>query len=291
MVSIESRNAFMAELAADPEAKTMVTFIGGGDGGVPAARGRLANRIAIAVLKSDKNEFQNIVDELGERKLSPDAEWIKDDYLLFSLAVASRKFEAGQELTQSILQAQQVSESESKKLHSALSQFAFGSSSIDGEYSFAKLVLRELVAPADLALSDARVVYGELVSLGDTSSLPTLPRLLANRAFDIIVQKNVIRKLDSSAKIAAEIQSRAEDFSIGDWWEIAMAMKPKILWTIILTLGAIVGGAFWTGGYVSGIGRQANDPPSASDRLLPRSNSASRLAPPDSQQPKRIGTD
>ena len=260
MVSIESRNAFMAELAADPEAKTMVTFIGGVDGGVPAARGRLANRIAIAVLKSDKNEFQNIVDELGERKLSPDAEWIKDDYLIFSLAVASRKFDAGKELTQGILRIQQISDGESKKLHSALTQFAFGSNSIDGEYSFAKLVLNELVSPSELELRDARVVYSELVSLGDFSSMPTLPRLLANRAFDIIVQGSVARKLDSSAEIAAEIQNRAEDFSVGDWCTIAMAMKPKILWATIITSGLIIVGAFGLGWNMGGASEQVTEP-------------------------------
>ena len=114
-------------------------------------------------------------------------------------------------------------------------------------------MLRELVSPAGINLDEARTVYEELISIGELNSLPTLPRLLAGRAFDLVVLKNVEMKFDSSATIAAEIQSRAEDFSLGDWWKIAMAMKPKFLWTLVLSFGGLLGGAFWAGTYSSGI--------------------------------------
>lgn len=252
MVSLESRNGFLSELNSDDDAKTMVAFVcGNSDSALQSGR-RVADRIACAVIKSDKVEFEKIVGELNERKVSSSAEWINDEYLVFALVVASRKFDLGKELTQSVLRAQQLSESESKKLHHAISQFAFGSNAIDGEYSFAKLVLRELVSPAGLNLNEARTVYEELAGIEDLNSLPTLSRLLASRAFDLVILKNVELKLDSSATIAAEIQSRAEDFSIGDWWNIAMAMKPKFLWTLILSFGGLLGGAFWVGTYSGG---------------------------------------
>lgn len=252
MVSLESRNGFLSELISDDDAKIMVAFICGGDGSALRSGRRVADRLACAVVKSDNAEFEKIINELGERKISSSAEWINDDYLVFALVVASRKFSAGQELTQSILRAQQVSDSESKKLHHAISQFAFGSNAIDGEYSFAKLVLRELTSPTGINLNEARTVYAELVGIDDLNALPTLSRLLAGRAFDLVVLKNVELKLDSSATIAAEIQSRAEDFSIGDWWKIAMAMKPKFLWTLVLSFGGLLGGAFWAGTYLGG---------------------------------------
>ena len=200
--------------------------------------------------------------------------------------MGSLKFKTAEAFTKSVLCAQQVSGSESRKLLSALSQVAFGSSSIDGEYSFAKLVLRELISPTELEICDARAVYGELDSMGDISLLPTLPRLLANRAFDLLVQKSVVSKLDSSAKIVVEIQSQAENFSVGDWLKIAMAMKPKILWTIIVSAAALVGGAFGLGWKMNGTSPQTNQPRRDAGQLL--SPTASTTAQP---QPKAIGTE
>ena len=95
MVSIESRNGFLAQLASDPDARTMVALVCGDDSKELAAGRRSADRIAVAILKSDKSEFEKIIAELEERKLSPTAEWIKDDYLLFSLVVGSLKFKTG----------------------------------------------------------------------------------------------------------------------------------------------------------------------------------------------------
>lgn len=269
MVSLESRNGFLSELNSNDDAKTMIAFVYGASESALQGGRRTADRIACAVMKDNKAEFQKVVDELGERKLNSSAEWIHDDYLAFALTVASRKFDAGLELTRNVLRAQQLSASESKKLHNAISQFALGSNAIDGEYSFAKLVLRELASPARLSLNEARVVYTELAGIDDLDSLSTLSRLLAIRAFDIVVQKNVEPKLDSSATIAAEIQSRAEDFSIGDWWKIATAMKPKFLWTLIIGFASLIGGAFWAGSHLGGDHKPDQSSGNATSPTLP----------------------
>ena len=121
--------------------------------------------------------------------------------------------------------------------------------------------------------------------------MPTLPRLLANRAFDIIVQRSVARKLDSSAEIAAEIQNRAEDFSIGDWWTIAMAMKPKILWATIITSGLIIVGAFGLGWNMSGASQQVTEPVVAPSQSQPPITSATTPAATDNQSGKTITHD
>ena len=81
MVSLESRNGFLSELNSNDDAKTMIAFVYGASESALQGGRRTADRIACAVMKDNKAEFQKVVDELGERKLNSSAEWIHDDYL------------------------------------------------------------------------------------------------------------------------------------------------------------------------------------------------------------------
>ena len=247
MVSIESRNGFLKQLEADPDARVMVAFIFGKDISSLSTNGRLADQVVNAIVNSDSKAFQDIVGELNERKIHASSDWIYDDYLLLALVVASRKFDYGNSLCKNILGSQNATEKESQSLHTALLQYVAGSNAVDGDFSFAKFVFRELINPEELKLEEARTVYRELTSIADLHSLPTMPRLLALRAFDLVVEKNVKPKLDTSRKIACEIQSLADHFSLGDWIKIFLAMKPKFLWGLGVAFFVVLGTAFGLG--------------------------------------------
>ena len=272
MVSIDSRNGFLKQLESDPNANVMVAFVFGRDISQLSTNGRLADRIVDAIAKTDSDVFRKIVDELNERRIDTSSDWINDDYLLLALVIGSRTFDYGKDLCKNVLRNQRVTDRHSKKFHKVLEQFASGSNAVDGEYSFAKLVFRELVEPAELELEDARTVYRELTSIGELEELPTLPRLLVLKAFDLIVEKSVKRKLDSSSKIASEIQSRADDFSIGDWFKILLAMKPKILWALGVGLVALVGAAFGAGTFFSSATDSTTPPAKQVDQLIDNSS-------------------
>lgn len=163
--------------------------------------------------------------------------------------VGTKQFGLGRDVCQSVLENRNPSDSHSKSFDTVLTLFFQNATTLEGEYSFLKLVLQDLTTGVKLTPSSVKTVYSELTQEGFVVNLPDFSRLIAYRAFDLLVVSHVEPKFDTVQSIVEEIQTRSEKLSIRDWGNIALSMNPKIaigLFAIaISTFSACFGAGVW----------------------------------------------
>jgi hypothetical protein len=249
MVSLDARNQFIADLRATSSSGFVLALILGEDcpDSTPTT---VSDRGAQAIVTDDKSAFESAVEELESRKVRTDSDWVLDDFLLFVLLVGAKKFNVGDELCKSMLSPRRPTNELDTKFNNVMRSLSQDALAIEGAFSFAKLVFADLTGQATIDNSVARTVYGELTAT-NLEDLATLPRLLAYRAFDILLSNRVEDELNTVDAIASAIQSRSENMSIGDWLKIGLAMRPGVLMWICGLLIAACTASFSAGKFLA----------------------------------------
>jgi hypothetical protein len=230
MVSLDSRNQFIDDLRNSQSGCFTLALVLN-EQRAPANPVTLDDRAALAVISSDARAFGEVVAELELRKVNPDADWVLDDFLLFTLLVGAMKFSVGKQLCKAIISERRPTNEMDISLNDSLRSLSRDALAVEGAFSFVKLVFCDLVGRLRIDKAIARTVYDELTNPEMIRQLATFPRLLAYRAFDILVRNGIEEKLDSADAIVSAIESQAGNLSIGDWWRIALAMRPAaLLW-------------------------------------------------------------
>lgn len=203
-------------------------------------------------MSNDDETFTRVVKELDSRKIKPDADWVLDDLLLFALLVGAKKFAVGDSLCKAIIGQRRPTNELDIAFNDAMRSLSQGAVAIEGAFAFAKLVFCDLTGQLRIDKSVARTVYTDLTRRGRPNDLATFPRLLAYRAFDLLVHHGIEHELTSVDAIVDAIQERSENMSVGDWGRIALAMRPSVIaWIVgagiaIATTGYSVGVYFAT---------------------------------------------
>lgn len=236
MVSLDQRNQRVADLRnASPICYSFLFQ----EPGAEQEPQTIADRAANAIMVNDRSSFEGVVEDLNRRKLKETADWVLDDLLLFTLLVGSKVFHCGGELCDAIVQIRRPTNSLDVAFHGAVRSLSQDAYAIEGNFSFAKLVFCHLIGRRQVDSSIAGTVYAELTSPNLLTSLEGLPRLLAYRSFDLLVQEGIEFRLDSMDEIVSAIESRSSDMSIRDWLRIVVAMRPSVLIWIVSGLLAL----------------------------------------------------
>lgn len=164
--------------------------------------------------------------------------------------MGNKKFGGKTIVAGSILDARKPVVSHDKKLQTVFGALAHDACTLEGEYAFVKVVFLQLIGRLHFSPTEAKEVYEELTQI-DIASLPRFTRLLAYRAYDLLITNQVVPKLDSIGSIVAEIQQRSSDITVGDWSKLVFAMKGTKLYSVFVILAAIVVASFWAGFFYS----------------------------------------
>lgn len=246
MVSLDARNQFIDDLRSSASSCFTLALVLGED--CPSAEpATVADRASLSIISNDEAKFSEVVQELESRRIKADADWVLDDFLLFALLVGAHKFGCGNPLCKAIIGARRPSNEQDIALNDAMRGLSCGAFAVEGPCSFAKLVFCELTGELRIDKPVARRVYSELTRRGRPDELSTFPRLLAYRAFDLLVRKGIEDQLTSVDAIVAAIEERSDKMSIGEWGRIAFAMRPSAIAWVAGILIAISTAAFSAG--------------------------------------------
>ena len=230
MVSLNDRNKFIAELHNEPSTHFAFALVFESDCFCKTETAvTVADRAARAIVKGDQAAFAEVVEELNRRKVKPDVDWVLDDFLLFALLVGAKKYHVGEALCNAIINARRPADEMDTALNGAFRSLSLNAYTIEGEFSFVKLVFCDLIGQLHIDTTVAGTVYAELTDTDLFAKLENFPKLLAYRAFDLLVQHGIEDNLDSMDTIVSAIESRSSDMSLRDWLKIALAMRPSVL--------------------------------------------------------------
>ncbi len=235
MVSLDARNQFIDDMRESPASCFTLALILGEDCSSTSPT-TVADRAARAIISNDSPAFEKVVKELESRKIKADADWVLDDFLLFALLVGSKKFYLGDQLCKAIIGQRRPTNEFDIAFNDALRGLTHDAFAIEGAFSFAKLVFCDLLGRLRIDRGVARTVYREVSRPGFLENLSTFPKLLAFRAFDILVERRIEDELDSVDAIVSAIQMRSDEMSVRDWWKITTAMRPATITWIVGSL-------------------------------------------------------
>lgn len=246
MVSLDGRNQFIDDLRNAPSTQFAFALVFGESRKIAEAT-TVADRAVRAIATNNQVAFAEVIEELRRRKVKADSDWVLDDFLLFALLVGSKKFRVGGEVCSAIINERRPTNELDTAFNGALRSLSQDAYAIEGAFSFVKLVFCDLIGQLRIDSAVARSVYAELTKPEFFAELDTFPRLLAYRAFDLLVRDGIEEKLDSMDAIVSAIESRSNDMSIRDWCRIAIAMRPSVLAWIVGGLIALCTASFSAG--------------------------------------------
>lgn len=276
MVSLNERNQFIEDMRSAPSTCFALALVFGESCKVKEATAMtVADRAAKAVAMNDQAAFAEVIEELERRKIKADSDWVLDDFLLFALLVGSKRFRVGGDLCSAIINKRQPKNPVDSALHGALRSLSQNAYAIEGGFSFVKLVFCDLIGQLRIDSAVARTVYAELTGTGLVAELDNFPKLLAYRAFDLLVQNGIEDNLDSMNSIVAAIEARSANMSIRDWFKIAIAIRPSVVAWIVGLLFVLCSACFSAGIW------SASSIESKSTDSLPRSNISEPAPVPD----------
>lgn len=248
MVSLNGRNDFIADWRSAPSTNFAYSLVFGKSCEALEAT-TIGDRAARAVATNDKDSFVSAINELNRRKIKPESDWVLDDFLLFALITGARKFQVGKELCNAIISERRPTNALESALHGAFRGISQNAYAIEGEFSFVKLVFCDITGQLRIDSNIAQTVYAELTNSELFAKLENFPKLLAYRAFDLLVLHGIENKLDSTDAIVSAIESRAEKMSLRDWFKVVIAMRPSVWVWIICGLftacSACFAAGFW----------------------------------------------
>ena len=248
MVSLDARNKFIDDLKRSESSCYALALVLREEcsSAIPQT---IADRAAFAISSHDGSAFARVVEELENRKMNPNADWVLDDFLLFSLLIGKKEFGYGEQLCKSIIGERRPTNSLDIAFNDAMRSLSAEAYAVEGAFSFAKLVFCDLTGQNRLNTTVARIVYTELTQNIIIDELGTFPRLLAYRAFDLLVCEGIEAELGSVRAVVEAIQEMSEKMSIGDWGRIVLAMRPTVITWIVGGLITMLSLAYYAGGY------------------------------------------
>jgi hypothetical protein len=249
MVSLTQRDSFMLEVQQDPELRPLRAFIFGERVNEPIPGATTRSRLFDALRANDSRQFRELLTDLERRKLSPDSEWIGDDCVVFLLLLGVSKFNVGVSFVDKLLQCRsKTTNAQVQRVNYAFDAIRRQEFAMEGECAFIKCVYRTLAQdwlPSD---ADSIKLYKQLTLGGFVEQLDPFLRLLAIRAFDLVIERRV-GSLEGGSwnQVLQKLQDDGAKLSLGQFLALLKHLRVGVLLALVLGVITVFGaGEVWS---------------------------------------------
>lgn len=239
----------MLEVEQDAELRPLRAFVFGErvSESMPGATTRA--KLFDALRINDACKFGEVVADLERRKLSPESDWIGDDCVVFLLLLGVSKFNAGDTLAEKLLQYRgKTTQPQVQRVNHTFDAIRRGEFAMEGEFAFIKCVYRTMSKGWTLSDSDCVKLYKQLTAPGFVDQLDPFLRLLAIRAFDLVIEYRMV-STDSGNwnQVLQKLQDEGGKLSLSQFLKLLKHLRIGVLVTIVLGLVSVFSaGQVWT---------------------------------------------
>jgi hypothetical protein len=249
VVSLTQRDSFILEVQKDAELRPLRTLIFGERVGEAMPGNTTRARLFEALRASDARRFEEILGDLERRKLSPDSDWIGDDCVVFLLLLNISKFGVGDPFADRLLQCRgKTTNPQVQQLNHAFDAIRRREFAMEGEMAFIKCVYRTLAESWSPSEADCAKLYKQLTKPGFVEQLDPFLRLLAIRAFDIVIEcRSISEEPKSWNQVLQKLQDDGAKLSLVEFVGLLKHLRLGVVVAIVLAFAAVFGaGRTWS---------------------------------------------
>jgi hypothetical protein len=263
MVSLTQRDTFILEVQRDPELRPLRAFIFGERVGESIPGNTTRAKLFESLRANDASQFKPILADLERRKLSSGSDWIGDDCVVFLLLLGAHRFGEGDVFTDRLLQCrEETTNPQVQRVNHAFDAIRRREFAMEGDFAFIKCVYRMLCENWSPSDSDCVKLYKQLTKPGFVEQLDPFLRLLAIRAFDILIEyRSMEEDAGSWSQVFRKLQDEGAKLSLAQF----LALLKHLRLGVIVALGSAFVMAFGLGRMWSWRGSEASSP----KRILP----------------------
>jgi hypothetical protein len=245
MVPLTQRDSFMMEVQNDSELQPLRAFVFGERVQKGLAGGTTRAKLFNSLYQDDTKAFQEHVDDLARRNISPESEWIGDDCVLFLLLLGVRKFGLSDALVSKILACRRVTSNlQTQQVNQAFDAIQRNEFAMEGDCAFIKAVFLQLADAKKLSSADSSKLYRHLTRPGAIHNLDAFSRLLAIRAFDLVIETQERADTERNWEhVFTKLQDDGPKLSL---WQFIVLLKHLRL-SVIVSIFAFISSVFLFG--------------------------------------------
>jgi len=246
------REAYLKPFMGDPVTREFVNFLNKKPVCEPdGARLSSTKEMTIVALKSiqtnSKDKYEGIMQEISRRRISDDADWLYDDFLLFALVTGACIFRSNTDFLGQICQHRMsIQTGRDRDLATTFNAVLQGHK--DGPAKYLLLVCKALINDSELDVQLVNLAFIEACALLSSSGEPPFRRLIALKAHDSAVLLKGLTNWESHQtqnRFLLKFDSRSRAFS-------------NIIFFSILIFITVIWG-FLAYGYLHGTQSQASN--------------------------------
>jgi hypothetical protein len=241
MVSLNQRQELADTIASDPHLKNIQLLIDGSELLVtPDGGGDVRERLLLAISSNNSPQFRAIAAEVGQRKISVDVDWCRDDYLLFLLLLGKAKFGEPLSFPSKIIVVRRTNSNPfPRKINEVFATLEREEFEIDGEYGFLKIPFLRLVGKLRLGPAEARKALHALSAPGLLDPMSPFLKLLTENAYDLVLVERQPLPTETTAQLIEGFENHARNLSLKEWWRVIVALPGRFIIAIILAVAGL----------------------------------------------------
>lgn len=249
MVSLGERERIVHEALGDPSLANVYRLIFDQPIETPIEGDKLG-RMVSAISNSRKREFERLWDDFTSRVVTPETDWIHNDCLMFLLVLGSKIFNLSSGSIDAVLIARESNTNPAaRKSNHVFRSLARQEYSLEGEYAFVKAVYLDLTGQLSLNRASSMALFDALTDPNLLSELPPFLRLLAIRAFDLLVNANAPTRENTYAEIVESIRRLSPQWTLKETLNLVRVLPLKLSITLLLVfvtaLSSAAGVGYW----------------------------------------------
>jgi hypothetical protein len=240
MVPLEQRLGFMERVKADPEMRDIYAFLFGDQqiGSLPSTFSH--DKLLKALANGDSNEFQKEIAPFELRRTSEGSGWYENDCLIFLLLIGCERFKINATFFDKIFSARDRNANAVPRrvtnVYRALHRREYG---FEGEFSFIKIAFLSLIGELRLTSDNALKVFAELTRPELYNGLSPFLKLLAFRAYDLILFQRHPKPFEDFDELVLGIDKLRANLKLGQACRLLWSLPYMWLLALILLIFSI----------------------------------------------------
>jgi len=237
MVSLGERDHFLLDILSDGEISPLAKWILKLEGGDRTASAYPHAKLLAAVMAGDRGLFEEAIAAYEGRHITPMSVWCSDDSLVFLLLLGCRKFRRDTNLVERILDSRDVNgDGTQRRVSDVFRDILVGSFHVSQPFDYIKVAFNGTLNDDPVTVTTAKTVYQSLTKPGFFQTLMPFQKVLALRAFDIILINRAPTTSESFEEILLRLRQLMSDLSLRQVYQLVKVLPYKWVVFVVMTL-------------------------------------------------------